>query len=470
MRDPEGVLGAIVARKRSDVAARLGSVTVAELAARAEPSRRCLASALRGRGARFIMEVKRASPSAGPLAAQVDPARQALAYAGAADAVSVLTDGPFFGGSLADLAEVRRVFGGPVLAKDFIVDPRQLVEARLHGADAVLAMLSVLDDAEAVRLLRLARRFGMDVLVEAHDAEEASRAVRLGAELIGVNNRDLRTLEVDLANTERLARLVPTDRILVSESGIGCRADVDRLAPLADAFLVGSSLMRAPDPALAARALAFGRVKVCGITDAIDAEAAAMHGATWVGMVMVPQTPRAVSIGDARDVADAARRAGALTAGVFRNAPVRDVARAAASLKLDAVQLHGAEDEAYIARLRALLPRVTEIWAAGPVGHETPAPRPGADRMLFDTEVGGRAGGTGLPFDWSRIARRPELRRAFLAGGLNPANAAAAARVGAFALDVGSGVEMAPRRKDAGRMRAFFDALRPVDRGERAPC
>jgi indole-3-glycerol phosphate synthase/phosphoribosylanthranilate isomerase len=470
MPDPGGLLGEIARRKRADVAARLGAVSAAELSARATPTRSSLREALTRPGARFIMEVKKSSPSGSPLREDVDVAAQAAAYAGAADAVSVLTDGPYFGGSLGDLAAARRAFSGPLLAKDFIVDARQVAEARLHGADAVLAILSLLDDGEAAAILHEAWRLGMDVLVEAHDAAEVTRAVALGAALIGINNRDLRDLKTDIAVTELLSPLVPCDRLVVSESGIGSRADVERLGPHADAFLVGTALMRDPRPAQAARALVFGRVKLCGLRDASAAEAAAQCGAAFAGIVMVPGTPRAVAPDRAEPIVEAARRRGLGTVGIFRNAKLIDVALAACRLELDAVQLHGEEDSAYARGLRNLLPAETEIWAAAPVGREVPAPRAGADRILFDTRVGRSSGGTGRSFDWSRVRDRPELASGLLAGGLNAANACAAARVGAWALDVGSGVESAPGRKDPGRMRAFFEALRPASRAETMPC
>jgi indole-3-glycerol phosphate synthase/phosphoribosylanthranilate isomerase len=470
MREPGGVLGEITARKHVDVAHRLGAVTLDELRARAEPTRRSLKAALGRPGARFIMEVKRASPSQGTLRPDADPAAMARAYRGAADAISVLVDGPYFGGSYADLQTVRAVFDGPILAKDFVVDPRQVPEARMHGADAVLVMLSVLDDAEAAAVMAEARRLGMDVLVEAHDEAEVRRALGLGAEIVGINNRDLKTLKVDLATTERLSPLVPKDRLLVAESGIADRADVERLSAHADAFLIGSSLMRAEDPARAARALAFGRVKVCGLTDPHDLELAAELGASYAGLVMVPNTPRAVD----RNAADAIARAGAARGiplvGVFRNEKVEQVAQLAHRLGFGVVQLHGQEDAGYIKALRAMLPETCEIWAASAVGGDVPEPRTGADRTLFDTAVGGRSGGTGIAFDWSRVSGRIELAGSILAGGLKPANARAAAAIGAYALDVSSGVEMAPGRKDAGKLHAFFEALRLPVRGERATC
>ena len=286
-----GILEAIVERKRRDVSARLAGSSVESLRSQAEPSRRSLRAALARPGARFIMEVKRASPSQGLLRDQADPQSIAAAYAGAADAVSVLTDNPFFHGSLDDLAKVRLVFDGPILAKDFVVDPRQVPEARRHGADAVLAMLSVLTPAEAEQVIAEARRLGMEVIVEVHDEAQVEQALALDAPIIGINNRDLHTLEVDLAVTERLAPLIPADRLVVAESGIGGRADVDRLAGHADAFLVGSSLMRSPDPGRAARSLAFGRVKVCGLTSAADARLAAGR-ATHGGMILVAESRR----------------------------------------------------------------------------------------------------------------------------------------------------------------------------------
>ncbi|HYW17404.1 MAG TPA: bifunctional indole-3-glycerol-phosphate synthase TrpC/phosphoribosylanthranilate isomerase TrpF [Allosphingosinicella sp.] len=459
MAETSGILAEIVARKRVDVAARLGGFGLDS----AEPTRLSLRAALARPGARFIMEVKRGSPSGGAIRPGADAATLARAYRGAADSISVLTDAPYFGGSLEDLRAVRREFPGPILAKDFIVDPRQVAEARLHGADAILVILSVLPDEDAAAVMAAARRLGMDVLVETHSAEEVARAVRLGADIIGINNRNLDTLEVDLATTERLAALVPAGTLVVSESGIATRSDVERLAPFADAFLVGSSLMRAENIAEAARALAFGRVKVCGITDGHDAAMAAENGAAYAGVIMVPNTPRAVTASQAEAIAEASPIP---LVGVYRNEKPMQIANGARALGLRAVQLHGEEDPLYIRALRGLLPEETEIWAAAPVGRDVPRPRLGADRTLFDSQIGGRSGGTGIAFDWSRLEGRADLGRSVLAGGLRPSNARAAARVGAFALDVGSGVEMAPGRKDAGRLFAFFEALRPPARGD----
>ena len=444
------VLARIVARKRREVAARLDGPVAAE------PTTRSLRAALARPGARFIMEVKRASPSGHRSAVSVEEA--VAAYAPVADAISVLTDGEDFGGSLADLAMVRAGFDGPILAKDFIVDVAQVSEARAHGADAVLVMMSVLDDATAAAVLGEARRLGMDAIVEVHDEAELARALALGARIVGINNRDLKTLKTDLAVTERLAPLVPVDVLVISDSGISSRADVARLAPITDAFLVGSALMAAPDVVDAARSLVHGRVKLCGLTRSADVELAAKAGATHAGFIFVPGTPRAVTVDQARPLASTARRNGIRTVGVFRDAPLHAVATTAAALGLDVVQLHGSEDPA---EMRKGLGKDVEVW--GVCADGAPA-RPGADRSLFDT---GR-GGTGQPFDWSRLARRDDLATGFLAGGIGPANARNAARVGAYGLDVGSAVEARPGEKDSIKVTALFKALRPACRGDRA--
>jgi indole-3-glycerol phosphate synthase / phosphoribosylanthranilate isomerase len=455
--EPAGVLGQIAAAKRAELAARFDGVSIDGLRARALPTRRSLADALVQKGARFILEIKKASPSAGAIRPGADPAALARGYAGVADALSVLCDGAYFGGSLADLSAARAEFDGPILAKDFFIDPRQVAEARIGGADAVLVMLSLLDDEAAHEIIAEARRFNMDALVEVHDEAEMQRALGLGAPLIGINNRDLRDLTIDLSTTERLAPL-GAERILVSESGIEDRADAVRLAGLVDAFLIGSSLMRAPDPAQAARELVFGRTKLCGLSCGTDLSAA--RPAAFAGFLFVPASPREVTIDEAAPLAGTARATGMLPVGVFRNAPLSTVADAAERLDLHAVQLHGAEDSDYIGALRRQLPAEREIWTAVSVGRE-PIARSGGDRLLFDN---GGDGGSGSSFDWSLIDRHPELDRALVAGGIGPDNARAARALGAYAIDVGSAVDERPGRKSPRKIAALFDALRPPSR------
>jgi indole-3-glycerol phosphate synthase / phosphoribosylanthranilate isomerase len=430
--------------------------------AAARPTRRSLAAALAKDGARFILEIKKASPSAGAIRANADPAALARGYAGVADALSVLCDSSFFAGSLDDLAAARREFEGPILAKDFFIDPRQVAEARIAGADAVLVMLSLLDDGRARGMIAEARRFGMDALVEVHDEAEMRRALALGAPLIGTNNRDLRGLTVDLATTERLSHLA-AHRILVSESGICSRADVERLAPRVDAFLVGSSLMRADEPAQAARDLVFGRTKLCGLNCGADLDAA--RPAAFAGFVFVPGSPRHVTAQQAAPLAGLARRSGMFPVGVFRDAPLRTLGDLATLMNLHAVQLHGHEDVGYVRALRRELPPSCEVWTALSVGREPLAGR-GGDRLVFDNAEGG----SGRSFDWSLVKRHRELSRALVAGGIGQHNARAAQRLGAYAVDVGSAVDRQPGRKSPDKIAALFEALRTPCREPLREC
>ena len=258
-RPPGGhdVLAEIVRGTRARLAADPIDLDALVAQAHAAPTASDGLAALNRPGVRIIAEVKRKSPSLGAIATGVDPAAQAAHYADAgAAAISVLTEPDHFGGSLADLASVARAVSTPCLRKDFIVTPRQLAEARLAGASLVLLIAAVLDDRELVTLREAAEALGLHALVEAHDALEVDRAVASGARIVGVNNRDLRSLAIDLATAERLRPRIPAGLVAVAESGLEGPADVARLSAAGyDAFLVGTALMRAPDPAAALRAL-----------------------------------------------------------------------------------------------------------------------------------------------------------------------------------------------------------------------
>jgi indole-3-glycerol phosphate synthase len=248
----------ILAYKRKEITAlKAARSTVAwEALARAAPVPRPFVSAvMAGTQAEpaFICEFKRQSPSGGAIRPGAHPGEIASAYAGAGAAcLSVLTDSPAFGGSLRDMQDARKAVWLPTLRKDFTLDPVQVLEARAHGADAVLLILAALSQADADALEALILDLGMAALLEVHDGEELARANSMRSPLIGINNRNLKTLQTDIETTLRLAPAVRRDACLISESGIRTRADVERLAAGgAHAFLVGESLMRAPDPALA---------------------------------------------------------------------------------------------------------------------------------------------------------------------------------------------------------------------------
>lgn len=247
-------LSDILARKRDEVEAARRALPEAELRARARDrvAPRAFEAALSFRGgpSRVIAEVKRASPSAGAIRAGLDAVAQARAYAAAgAAAISVLTDGPGFGGSLADLAAVRAAVQVPLLRKDFVLDRYQLIEARAHGADAALLIVAALEEPALRRLVEACAELGLAALVEVHDEREVEAALRVGARLVGVNNRNLGTFAVDLGVSERLLPRLPADVRAVAESGVRTADDARRLRRAGAAnLLVGEALVRAVDP------------------------------------------------------------------------------------------------------------------------------------------------------------------------------------------------------------------------------
>ena len=246
------VLTRICREKREHIVQSMAvcSRTAVEARAQAASVPRGFAKELRsalGRGEYgLIAEIKKASPSKGLIRSDFDPASLARAYEkGGACCISVLTDVPYFQGSDEDLISARNAIGLPVLRKDFMLDPYQIVETRALGADCVLLIMAALKDSKAAELMAVAREWGMDVLVEVHDTEEMKRALKLESDLIGINNRNLKTLEVDISMTERLAPMVPENSIIVSESGLSTPVDLARMADTgAHCFLVGESLMR----------------------------------------------------------------------------------------------------------------------------------------------------------------------------------------------------------------------------------
>jgi indole-3-glycerol phosphate synthase / phosphoribosylanthranilate isomerase len=377
--------------------------------------------ALAADGLAGIAEVKRRSPSAGDLRPGADPARLAAGFeAAGASAVSILVDGRF-GGSLDDLRVARLAASLPLLAKGFFSSRDELAELREAGADAVLLLLRDLDDPRAESLLAAADELGLDALVEAHDRDELDRAIRLDADTIGINARDLSTFAIDRQVQLELVALAPRDRVVVAESGVESRAQA-AAAELAgaDAVLVGSALMRAPDPPAKLRdLLARPLVKVCGLTREEDVAAAAAAGADLAGFVL----------------AESPRRADRVLAVPETMLSVAVVVGDDDEHESDLVQRYESENghrgrDAVLLRDGREVARVVDrAWQAADPDH----------------------------LERARAARG----RLMLAGGLSPENVGAAiAAVRPWAVDASSSLESSPGVKDHDRVHAFVEAAR----------
>ncbi|KGY12150.1 indole-3-glycerol phosphate synthase [Vibrio tubiashii] len=452
------VLAKIVRDKYRWVAERKESQPLETFKAELAPSDRSFYSALKQDKTVFITECKKASPSKGLIRDDFDLDYIASVYNKHANAISVLTDEKYFQGSFDFLPQVRAQSKQPILCKDFMVDTYQVYLARHYSADAILLMLSVLNDEEYRELADVAHSLDMGVLTEVSNEQELHRAVNLGAKVIGINNRNLRDLSTDLNRTKELAptiRDLAPEATVISESGIYTHQQVRDLADFADGFLIGSSLMAEENLELAVRKVTLGENKVCGLTHPDDAAKAYQAGAIFGGLIFVEQSQRFVSLESARLTMSGAPLK---YVGVFQNHDSAQIIETVKELGLAAVQLHGSEDQEFVNTLRTALPAEVEIWKAYGVSESVPALiERNIDRHLLDTKVGSQVGGTGLVFDWSLIG---DPSKVMLAGGITPFNAQKAAAQGCLGLDLNSGVELSPGKKDGEKLLQAFAAIR----------
>ncbi|WP_150463353.1 bifunctional indole-3-glycerol-phosphate synthase TrpC/phosphoribosylanthranilate isomerase TrpF [Francisella sp. XLW-1] len=402
----------------------------------------------------FILECKKGSPSKGVIRKKFDLNEIAAVYKNYANVISVLTDEEFFMGSFANLEIVRKQVTQPILCKDFIIDEYQIYLARYYQADAVLLMLSVLNDNEYKKLAKVANRLGMGILTEVSNEEELERSIKLKAKVIGINNRNLRDLSINLNTTRLLAPKIPKGTIVISESGIYKNQEIRDLRNYVNGFLIGSSIMSERNLELAVRKLIYGFNKVCGLTSVENAQKAYNAGAVYGGFIFVEKSPRCVDFAMAKQITKKVRLN---YVGVFANASIEDVVNTAYGLKLSAVQLHGDENQEYIDALKSKLHRNCQIWKAYGIDKTVPEFFANVDYHLLDAQVDGKSGGTGKAFDWSLIKDRKNI---ILAGGLNPKNIAKAIELRCSAYDINSGVESEPGQKDQQKLKEVFEVIR----------
>jgi len=461
------ILENIVTNKRRELVLRKKIQPLEKLTANLKMSNKNFYQALANKESDFIFECKKASPSKGLINPTYDLDKILSIYKNYASAISVLTDNKYFKGSFAHLKKVTSSVEQPVICKDFFIEPYQVYEARYFGADAILLMLSVLSDQEYRDLAEVANKLNMGILTEVHDSIEMQRAINLKAKIIGINNRNLKDLSIDLNTTENLIAEVPNevkkDRLFISESGIESHQQVKRLAPMVNGFLIGSSIMAKKNTAQQCKSLIYGNIKICGLTNKNAAIAAEQNGAIYGGLIFYPKSPRFVSEKQAKEIANAAK----LTfVAVFVNEDLNSIVETVTNLKIKIIQLHGEETDEYIHQLKQQIPNCI-IWKAIKVKQDLSDSdqlllnSPHIDRFLLDTYDQQQVGGSGKTFNWSVFDKFDKLDKSkiVLAGGLKIENLLDAKNLNTFALDINSGVETSPGKKSPEKIAEVFKLL-----------
>ena len=439
-------------------------------------------AALRQQDFNFICEVKKASPSKGIIAEHFPYLDIAKEYevAGAA-AISVLTEPDFFKGDKKYLQEIASTVKIPVLRKDFIIDEYQIYQAKVWGASAILLICACLDVPTLTKFRELADSLGLSSLVEAHDENEVQMAIDCGARIIGVNNRNLKDFTVDVQNSVRLRNLVQDDVIFVSESGLETPEDIQVLRDNnIGVALMGETFMRSPNK-VEKLAYLYGptyytpKVKMCGISKVETIPAVVEAKPDYMGLVFAP-SKRQVTVEQAKILVEELHKVYVKkygsdteqdkddtikTVGVFVNETVDNLVTIANEVNLDAVQLHGDEDETFIQFLKERTN--VEVWNAVQIRSAVDAEAwidSSADMLLFDAYHKDERGGTGEVFDWSSL---DEFERPFmLAGGIDSTNVARAIRtVRPYGIDISSGIET-NGVKDDEKIKAFTNIVKHI--------
>ncbi len=425
------------------------------------PSDRDFKKALLEKKTSFILECKKASPSKGLIRKDFDLLEITKTYEKFASCVSVLADSKYFLGSYENIKMVSQHSTKPVLCKDFIIDAFQIKLARVMGANAVLLMLSVLDDKNYLELFNLAKSLNMSVLTEVSNKQEIKRLLKLQYDIIGINNRDLHTLTTDINNTLKLRSLLPKDALVVSESGIHSHAQIKALAPHVNGFLVGSSLMKEKDLKKACIKLILGENKVCGLTKIKDAKAVYKNHFIYGGLIFEKSSPRYIKPKKALKITKAVKKLDFV--GVFVKDKIKKIQKIAKKLDLKAVQLYGYSQQE-IAQLKKTLPKTCTIWQVVNVqvgsvmnANDLAPKAKEASLILYDTK-GDKMGGNGVSFDWGILenVKTPFM----LAGGLNLDNIQKALKVKALGLDFNSGLETSPGIKNKDKIKRLARILR----------
>ncbi len=429
-------------------------------------AKHAFAKALKQKGrVSLIAEFKRASPSKGKINGMPGLEKFARLYDEYADAISVLTEKEYFCGNLGDLKAFRKISKKPILQKDFIINEYQIYEARAAGADAILLIAGLLGKDEIDRLIAVADKLGMDALAECFDEEGLKTVLASRAKIIGINNRNLITMEEDASKAARFIPTIPAGRrgksIIVAESSIFSSSQVESLMGKADAVLAGTSIMSAASPRAKLRELA-GKtlVKICGTTSVEDAINAVKLGADVIGLNFYEKSPRFVNVQAAKEIADAVRGSAAIC-GVFVNERAERVEIICREAGIGMVQFSGDESPQYVNSFK--LPSIKVLHVRNGQSLDN-AGDYSTGMVMLDSSSGGLYGGTGKRFD-ENLADSGKLagKQIVISGGLNAQNVKGIIKkFRPFMVDVCSGVEEKPGKKSLSKMRGFMKSVRGV--------
>lgn len=401
----------------------------------------------------YILECKKSSPTLGNINKNFNIKKILKTYNKYADAISIVTEEKFFEGHHKYLLDAYKNTHKPLLCKDFFIDPYQIYYARYHHANAILLMLSVLDNTNYILLSKLAKSLNLTILTEVNNIQELNRAIELKAEIIGINNRNLMDLSIDINNTHKLAPMIPRDTIIISESGINNHKDIKSLRNKVHGFLIGTCLMKSKNIENSIKKILYGKNKICGLTRFEDAEIVHNYGCFYGGLIFYNLSPRNITIDTSINIVNSVPLK---YVGIFCNESINKILAIVKLLSLSVVQLHGTEDQSFITTLRFKLPEKTQIWKALFVFSKFPTKKfKYINHYLLDN----KNGGTGTAFNWN-ILNNKNISNIILAGGLNITNVTLALNFNCYGLDFNSGVEISPGIKDKKKIKKIFNILK----------
>lgn len=453
------ILDNIVKSKKEEVKIGKESFPLNLFVDRLQLSERDFKSAISNSELSVIAEIKRESPTEGIITTDFDFDKIALYYEKNYNvkALSILTDFPFFRGSLGLISRAKRITSKPILRKDFIIDEYQIYESRLFAADAILLIAKILTKNQIKTFIDIAKKYNMDSIVEIHSKEEISK-IPDNAEIVGINNRDLDTFEVNLETTKELSKILKEqNKIIVAESGIHTAKDVRYIKNNVDAMLIGTSILKSDNPDEKINSLFTPKIKICGITNYEDAKISSELGADYLGFIFYKKSQRYISPEIASEIVEKIKEDNKRVkfVGVFVNETIEGTKQIYKECNLDFVQLHGNEDEKFISQLDIPYIKAFRVKDGNDIEKIN---KSSAKYVLLDTFHEGLYGGTGRQFNWD-ILRKIQGKKIFLSGGITLHNIADAIELKTFAIDLASGVEEKPGRKDHKKLMELFKVL-----------